>query len=431
MTMIDTPDRAPEVITPADRKRGSARRFLIGGLVLLFLLSLTRVLTDASSLTSSQTMGATLRLAIPIMLAGLAGLWAERVGVLNIGIEGMMIFGAWFGGFGAWQWGAWAGLAFGIVGGMFGGTIHAIATVRFHVDQVISGVAMNLLAFGGMRYMSELMFVGEQGGGISQSPQQTSSIPRVDLPFLGGGDLFGWSTPDILGWIEDKGWFLISDTAGILGALTHNVSLASYIALAMVPLSTWILWRTRFGLRLRSSGEDPWAAESLGVRVQRLRYTGLVISGAFAGFGGAFLSIIASSYYRQGQTANRGFIGLATMIFGNWRPSGVLGGAVLFGFADALQLVGRSALPKLFLFGAFVAGVVLLMSIWRRKTTATAISAIATAILVVAFIAVDEVPEPLTKAAPYLLTLIVLAAASQRLRPPAKAGVQFRPGEGH
>jgi general nucleoside transport system permease protein len=431
MTAIDTPDRAPEVITAADRRRGSSQRFLLGGLLVVVLLSFTRLVADADSLTSSQTMGATLRLTIPIMLAGLAGLWAERAGVLNIGIEGMMIFGAWFGAYGAWQWGAWAGLAFGIFGGMIAGSIHAIATVRFHVDQVISGVAMNLLAFGGMRYLSELVFVGQQGGGISQSPQQTSSIPRVDLPFLGGGDLFGWSTPDILGWLEDTGWFLISDMAGILGAFARNVSLASYIALALVPISTWVLWRSRFGLRVRSSGEDPWAAESLGVQVQRLRYTGLVISGAFAGFGGAFLSIVASSYYRQGQTASRGFIGLATMIFGNWRPSGVLGGAALFGFADALQLVGRSSLPKLFLFGTFMAGILMIVSIQRRRLVPTINAFVAGVILTVLFVAVEEVPEPLTKAAPYVLTLVVLAAASQRLRPPAMAGVRFRPGEGH
>lgn len=431
MTMVDDIAQVPEAVATERRRSSSARRFLIGGFVLFFLLSFTRLITDADGLTSSQTMGATLRLTIPIMLAGLAGLWAERVGVLNIGIEGMMIFGTWFGAYGAWQWGAWAGLAFGIFGGMIGGAIHAIATVRFHVDQVISGVAMNLLAFGGMRYLSELVFVGEQGGGISQSPQQSSSIPRIDIPFLGGGDLFGWQTPDFLGWLEDKGWFLISDAAGILGALVHNVSLASYIALALVPLSTWVLWRTRFGLRMRSSGEDPWAAESLGVHVQRLRYTGLLVSGAFAGFAGAFLSIVASSYYRQGQTANRGFIGLATMIFGNWRPSGVLGGAALFGFADALQLVGRDSLPKLFLFGTFVAGVVMILSIHRRKLVPTINSVVAGLILTVAFVTVNEVPEPLTKAAPYVLTLVVLAAASQRLRPPAMGGVKFRPGEGH
>ena len=132
--------------------------------------------------------------------------------------------------------------------------------------------------------------------------------------------------------------------------LMSGLSLASLIALLLIPLSAWVLWRTSFGLRLRSSGEAPEAAESLGVNVIRVRYIGLLISGGFAGLGGGFLSIISSSYYRQGQTAGRGFIGLATMIFGNWRPSGILGGAAVFGYSEGIKLVAGGSITGLFLF---------------------------------------------------------------------------------
>ena len=412
-------------------KATPARTMLFAG-TLFLLLSLARVLSDGGDLTSSQTMGTTLRVTCPILLAGLAGLWAERAGIVNIGIEGMMIFGTWFGGWGAWKYGPWVGLLLAIIAGSAGGLIHAFAVVQFNVNHVISGVAMNLFAFGAMRYMSELVYTAKiQGAGISQSPQQKWPIPRVNLPFLAGGDLFGWKTPDSLGWLERHKWFAIGDLAGILRGIAFNVSLASLLVLTLVPISAWVLWRTRFGLRLRSSGEAPAAAESLGVKVTPLRYAAMAISGGFAGLGGGFLAIVSSSYYRQGQTANRGFIGLATNIAGNWRPVGVLASAALFGFAEALQLVGADSLPKLFLFLTFACGLGLLVSLLRRKMVPMINAVVAGGLFLWIYLAVNEVPEPLTKAAPYLMTLIVLTTASQRLRPPAFAGIPYRSGESH
>lgn len=412
-------------------KASRPRTVLFAGGAFL-LLSLTRVITDGGDLTSSQTASTTLLVTIPILLAGLAALWAERVGIVNIGIEGMMIFGTWFGGWGAWKFGPWVGLLLGILAGSVGGLIHAVAVVQFNVNHIISGVAINLFAFGAMRYMSELVYTADiQGAGISQSPQQKYPIPRVNLPFLAGGTLGDWKSPDVLGWLEKKAWFVIGDLAGIVRGLVFNVSWASLIALALVPASSWVLWRTRFGLRVRSSGESPSAAESLGVKVTGLRYTAMLISGAFAGFSGAFLAIVSSSYYRQGQTASRGFIGIVANIFGNWRPAGVLGGAALFGFAEALQLVGPSSLPKLFLFLTFVCGLLVLMSLVRKRLVPAINGIVAGALFLAVYLEVNKVPEPLTKAAPYLLTLIVLASASQRLRPPAHAGMQYRSGEGH
>ena len=406
-------------------------RLLSIGLTLVTVMSVTRLWTGFDNLTSSGTIGAALRLTVPIMLAGLAGLWAERVGILNIGIEGMMILGTWFGAFGAWKYGPWIGFLFAILGGALGGLIHAVATIRFNIDQVISGVVMNLLAFFGVRYLSELVFVGQPQGGISQSPPQSSAIPKVDVPFLAGGPVGSSSTPDALGWLEERGWFLIADLAGMTRGLMSGLSLASLIALLLIPLSAWVLWRTSFGLRLRSSGEAPEAAESLGVNVIRVRYIALLISGGFAGLGGGFLSIISSSYYRQGQTAGRGFIGLATMIFGNWRPSGILGGAAVFGYSEGIKLVAGGSITGLFLFIFFVSAIVGLVSLLRRQirrgTTGIGTSVIA----LIAYLTVDEVPESLTQSLPYVITLIVLATASQRLRPPAKAGVPYRPGGAH
>ncbi len=428
-TFRDKPER-PAWLT-AISQPGSTRMLVIA-FALFVLLCIARVVGDAGNLTSSGTAGTTLRLTIPIMLAGLAGIWAERVGVLNIGIEGMMILGSWFGAYGAWRFNPWVGIVFGILGGALGGLIHSIATVRFNVNHVISGVALNQLAFGATRYLSQIFFVGK-GGGISQSPQQSATLPKFSVPILAGGDLFGWKSPDVLGWLGQRHrWFLIGDAAGILHGLLRDVSVGSVFALALVAVTSFVLWRTRFGLRLRSSGEAPTAAESLGVKVNRVRYASLAISGGFAGLGGAYLSVVSSSYYRQGQTGSRGFIGLATMIFGNWRPAGVLGGAALFGYLDALQLVaGNNSLIGIFLYVSFIAGLLLIYSIYQRKLVSVATAVIVGGLFLLAYITVDKVPSSLTTSAPYLGTLIVLATSSQRLRPPAMAGVPYRPGEAH
>ncbi len=406
-------------------------RLLVTGITLLALMSITRIWTGEHPLTSSGTIGTALRLTVPILLAGMAALWAERCGVFNIGIEGMMIFGTWGAGFGAWKWGPWIGLLLGILFGMFGGLIHAVATVRFNVDQVISGVVLNIFAFSGARYLSDLVFTGQQGGGVSQSPQQKSGIPKFNTPFLAGGDLFGWHTPDFFGWLEKKGWFLLGDIGGIGKGLTVNLSWLTVLAVLVVPATFWILWRTRFGLRLRSSGEAPSAAESLGVKVIPLRYAGLLISGGLAGFGGATLAIVASSYYRQGQTAGRGFIGLAALIFGNWRPLGVAGGAAVFGYSEGVKLVASDSLTALFLFVSLVAGMMLIGALFRKKII-TAITALVTGgLFLTAYLTVKEVPQSLTQSVPYVATLVVLATATKRLRPPAQAGIKYRPGEGH
>ena len=258
------------------------QRALLFGLGGLALVGLVERIADASELTSSGTSAAALRLAVPILLAGLGAIFSERSGVVNIGLEGMMIVGTWFGAWGAWRFGPWWGVLLAVVGGALAGLIHAIATVTFRVDHIVSGVAINILAGGSMRFLSSIAYSAESGGSVIQSPS-VDLVTTASTPFLAGGRLLGSRTPDLLGSLEDRGWFLVSDLAGVLRGLTGGVSWLAVLALALVPLSIFVLRRTRWGLRLRSCGENPYAAESLGVRVYAMKYQAVLLSGALAG----------------------------------------------------------------------------------------------------------------------------------------------------
>jgi simple sugar transport system permease protein len=312
---------------------------------------------------------------------------------------------------------------------MVGGLLHALATVTFNVDHIVSGVAINLLAVGISRYLSAQVFVGEAGGGLTKSPPQKSAIGTVDIPFLSGGEIFGWRSPDILGWFERTGWPVISDVAGIVGGVTRQVSLATLLSLGLLAVSGWVLWRTRFGLRVRSCGEAPYAADSLGVSVERSRYSALAISGGIAGLGGACLSVVSASAYAENQTGGRGFVGLATMIFGNWRPTGLLGGSMLFGYAEAVRLRDEREVTALLLVGAVL---MVAAAIWQRENPRRAgLFLTVSAVTFAVWAMIEKVPRQLTTITPFVATLIVLAVASQRLRPPAAAGVPYRRGEAH
>lgn len=411
------------------RARADRIRTLVYLLIGLFcLLAAVRWITDNPDLTSSGTFGTTLRLAVPIGLAALGGLWAERSGVVNIGLEGMMILGTWFGAWGAWQFGPWAGVAIGVLGGVAAGLLHAVATVTFGVDHIISGVAIITLAGGIARYLSVEVYDGVQGGGATQSPR-VESVGTFDVPILAGGDLFGWSSPDALGWLEDKSWLLVSDAAGLLRGFANNLSWLTLIALLLVPLTWWLLWRTVFGLRVRSCGEHPTAADSLGVPVYRMRYFALMISGGMAGLAGAFLAIEAAGIYRQGQTQGRGFIGLAALIFGNWRPGGAAAGAALFGFSDALRLRETTAVHALLLFVAVAATVYGIVLVRRRQVTTGVVTAVLGLLAGLWYFTSDSIPGEFVQMTPYVVTLLVLAVATQRLRPPAHVGQPWRKGQ--
>jgi ABC-type uncharacterized transport system permease subunit len=419
-SMLSTTPAAAPAGKPRGRRMSPARILLIIAGVLVGL-SIVHLLTGADDITSGGAIQAALESAVPIGLAGLGGLWAERAGVVNIGLEGQMILGTWFGAWGTLNFGPWLGLLVGIGGGALGGLLHALATVTFRVDHIISGVALTVLAGGLVYYLSTLIWEGKGGGGGStQSPgiPDSSRIPRVSVPGLG-----------FLTDLEKHHWFLVSDVAGVLRGLLVQVSLVTILAVALIPLTWFVLWRTSFGLRIRSVGEDPQAAETLGINVYLYKYYAVVISGAVAGLGGTFLSTVASTIYRDQMTGGRGYIGLAAMIFGNWRPGGLAIGASLFGYTDALQLRrgSESVHALLILFGVLL----LALAIWelRRKHYLVAVSSIVLGVLAyVVYFAVKTIPLPLVQAAPYITVLVVLALAAQRLRPPAADGKPYRRG---
>ncbi|WP_052848754.1 ABC transporter permease [Streptomyces avicenniae] len=391
----------------------------------LVLLSVVRSITGEESLTATAQWASTLSFAVPIGLAGLAGLWAERAGVINIGLEGMMMLGLFAAGWAGWQWGPWIAVLAGIVGGALGGLLHAIATVTFGVDHIVSGVAMNILALGVVQFLAKEAFgaegsaAAEAGGNDKQSP----SMDRME-PFTVPG------MSDALTDLADRHWFLISDVAGILGALVNEMSWLTLVAVALFVLTWYVLWRTSFGLRLRSCGENPEATESLGVNVYAYKYFALIISGGLAGLGGAYLAVLIRMY-QDGQTGGRGYLGLATMIFGNWRPGGVATGAGLFGFMDALQTRGggETVHATLLLFALILAA----LSVWwftRGKRLQAVVGVVVAVLLWQWYEATGEMPLELVSASPYLTTLLVLTLFAQRLRAPRAIGRQYRRGQG-
>jgi len=421
-TTTSRPARSRSQLTELFTGGGSVRRaaWIFVGLILL--VSVVRIISGEQALTSSSTFSTALLLAVPIGLAALGGLFSERAGVVNIGLEGMMILGTWGAGWAGYQWGWAAAIAGGVLFGMAGGLLHAVATVTFGVDHVVSGVAINILAGGIVRFLSELVFVGnEAGGGATQSPALSSRPPSFSLPVLSDG-------PDLLGDLADKQWFLVSDIAGLLRGLTSGVGVLTLIAVLLVPLSYVVLWRTAFGLRLRSCGENPAAADSLGVPVYRMKYIAVLISGGLAGLGGVALVFVAN-IFKEGQTGGRGFIGLAALIFGNWRPGGLAAGAGLFGFADGLQLRSRTAVVALLLLLAVLLAAVAVLQTVRGKYLQAVLAAGFAALSLVGFLTIDELPEGIVSFTPHLITLLVLSLASQRLRMPKADGLVYRRGE--
>jgi ABC-type uncharacterized transport system permease subunit len=406
---------------PRTRRRLGLREWAVVAVGAVAVIAILRVVSGANDIASSGALAAAIGLAVPIGLAGLGGLWSERAGVVNIGLEGMMILGTWGAGFCGYQWGPWAGVVGAIVMGMLGGLIHAVATVTFGVDHIVSGVAINIIGLGIAKYLSVRFFTGKPGGGPTQSPT-IDPLPDFTLPGVSDG----------LGTLERKHWFFVSDLAAILRAVCTNLSVLTVIAVLLFVGTWWVLWRTSFGLRLRSVGESPVAAESLGVHVLRYKFLAVLVSGGLAGLGGGFLAIVAANIYRDGQTGGRGYIGLAAMIFGNWRPGGLLAGAGLFGYTDAVQLRGGGNVHAFLLLFAVILVAVGIWQVVRNHRTVQGGFAVVVGLLVGCwYLAADAVPAELTGTTPYVTTLLVLAFASQRLRMPAADGQIYRKGEGH
>ena len=314
-----------------------------------------------------QDIGAAVRIAFTyftiLYLTGLGGLFSERSGIVNIGLEGLMWVGTVTGAAGVAMfagpapeglgWGAGGvvlGLLFGALCGAMFASIHAVATINFRVDHIVSGVVINLVAIGLARFLSYVFF--EQA---TQSDPGGPHLARLDLP-------------------------LLSDLPAGLGSAFQNLSpMVIFAALLVFPVS-FALYRTRWGLRLRSAGENPEATRSLGVAVAPLRWEGVLLSGALAGLSGAFLSVEVVGNWREGQTLGLGYIALAALILSNWDPKRLLAVAFLFGFAQAIPL---------------------------RLDEAPVISAL---------------PPQFINMIPYIVTIVAIAGFVGKVRPPAAAG---------
>jgi ABC-type uncharacterized transport system permease subunit len=262
-------------------------------------------------ITWSTLVEFTLVFMTPLVFASIGGMFSERSGVVNIGLEGMMLMGAFFGAWGADRTGSWVGgLGIGIVAGALLALLHATFSIHLRSDQIVSGTAVNFLALGITGYLYNDIY-GDKG-----TPGDLPAVPNVNLDWLG-------SVPP-----HELGDFLRDSLSGI--------SLMTLLALAVVVVSYVVMFKTALGLRIRSCGEHPRAADTVGINVYAVRYASVTTSGALAACGGVFLSIGYVHSFTENMTAGRGFIALAALIFGNWRPFGALGATLLFGFSSAL-----------------------------------------------------------------------------------------------
>jgi simple sugar transport system permease protein len=311
--------------------------------------------------TVLQLLGSSLRLATPLLLACLAGLFSERAGIFDIGLEGKMLASAFVAGATAAVTGsAWLGLLAGITASIVLSLIHGLASITLKGNQLISGVAINFLASGMTALVGQSLF--GMGG---QTPQLAADqrFTAITLPFA-----------ETLAPVPVIG--------PIYANLISGNNILVYAALAAVPLTWWVLYRTRFGLRLRAVGENPGAVDTAGVSVVRLRYSAVVICGVLCGIAGAYLSTAQSAGFIREMTAGKGFIALAALIFAKWRPWPALGACLLFGFLEAVGIRYQSiTIPGLF-----------------------------------------TVPVQFMQALPYILTVVILAGFVGKAIPPKAGG---------
>jgi len=288
----------------SNRSARIAAAALVGG-VLLAIMAILTALAQGGSIDLVGMLASSLRMATPIALGALAGILCEKSGVVNIGIEGMMLAAAAF-GFGANLFfkNIWVGVLAAILVGGLMAVLHALMCIRFKTDQIISGTAINILAVGASgflrrAYLVKAYFVGQ-------------TLPIIKIPLL-------WEIP-------------------VLGTLLFRSQPIVYIMLILVPVMYFVLFYTPWGLRTRAVGEHPRAADTVGVNVFKIRYVNVIVAGMIAGLAGAWFSLETVGSFEDVMTGGKGFIALAAMIFGNWNPIGAFLGALLFGFADALQI---------------------------------------------------------------------------------------------
>jgi len=299
---------------------------------------------------SLSLIASTIRLATPLVLAALGGLFSERSGVINIALEGKMLAGAFTAAavtyaadnkLGMGSASPWIGLLAGMIAGLFIAVIYAVSCIKFKAEQVVSGAAINILMFGVPGFLSGAFFL---------SSGSTPQLPKDHL-------------------------------------LPQSPLIIAIVILGLVALIWYVLYKTPFGLRLRSVGENPEAADAAGVSVSRIRYSGVLLAGMLTGIGGAYLSIGQSSLFTRNMTAGRGFIALAALIFGKWRPVQTLLACLLFGFTEAvsIQMQGVFKLPS-----------------------------------------GEDIPVQFIQMVPYVLTIVVLAGFIGSSRPPRALGIPYQ-----
>ncbi|TCP30271.1 nucleoside ABC transporter membrane protein [Scopulibacillus darangshiensis] len=257
--------------------------------------------------------------ATPLIFTALGGVFSERSGVVNIGLEGLMIIGAFiaaimttiFEGWGLGGASPWLAILVAAIASAVFSLLHALASITFRAEQVVSGVAINFLALGLSVFLVKLMFNGK-----GQTPYIKHRIDKTNIPFL-------------------------HDIPVIGPLFFSHVTYTSYIAIIIAFIVWYIIYKTPFGLRLRSVGEHPAAADTLGINVSRMRYIGVMLSGAFAGIGGAVYLVTISSNFSGTTISGQGYLALAAMIFGKWNPIGAMGAALFFGLAQSLSITGE------------------------------------------------------------------------------------------
>ena len=254
---------------------------------------------------SASLIASMLVFATPLTFAAIGGMFSERSGVVNVALEGMMLTGAFFGIYGADKTGSWfLGILIAMLAGGLMALVHAFFAVQLRADQIVGGMAINFLALGITGYFFFQLYHG------ANIPPNIPRIPNVSIP-----------------WVKDQGF---------IGPAIGDLNLLIWVAIALVPISYIVMFKTPIGLRIRACGEHPRAADTVGINVYAVRYASVVTSGMLAAAGGAFLSVGFVGTFNENMTAGRGFIALAALIFGNWRPFGAFGAALLFGFSTAL-----------------------------------------------------------------------------------------------
>jgi len=312
---------------------GRATNGMVGLSGLFLIFGFLTWQTGGSSVNLAGMLTSAVLLAVPITLGAFSGVLSERAGVVNIAIEGMMLMGSMVGALvGSISNSAWIGLLGAVLSGLLLSLIHAVLSIKFKINQIISGTVINIFSAGMTAFLSQKYLQTNQA--LNTPPMFT----RIPIPGLA-------SIP-------------------LIGPMFFNTNVFVYIMFILLIVIQVALFSTRWGLRLRSVGEHPRAADTLGINVIKIRYTAVLLSGMVAGIAGAFFTLGSVGRFNEGMTAGKGFIGLAAMIFGNWRPLGAIGAGFIFGFADAigskLLLLGSAIPPQIMAMAPYLITMIVL-----------------------------------------------------------------------